>query len=431
MARILVWCNDRLGAKRAGPAIRALELANFLATHTPHAISLMGPGEALELSPGIVRFSPTGLAHAWRIFRQHEVIIAPAFKLSHLLMLTWMKKTVILDAYDPVPLEILEQHRDSVHGKKYFMQWFHTQVLNLALLRADVIWCASDRQRAWYLGLLSGLGRIDPEAYAADPNLQRLIKIVPFGLPSHAPQHTQQVLKGVVPGISENDFVVLWGGGIWNWFDPETAIQAVALVVKQFPQLKLFFLGIQHPNPVVPAMKKCTQAVELSERLKLTGKSIFFNPGWVPFEDRQNYLLESDLGLSLHESHLETEFSFRTRILDYIWAGLPMVVTEGDVWSEVIQERQLGYVVGAHDVERLAEVLSHAVAQRSELLEIHQRVLAMANEFSWERLLAPATQHLADQLTAGRHLNYWDKTLLSGKLLRVATVSLVHANSFK
>lgn len=430
MSRILVSCNDRLGEKRAGPAIRALELVNFLATHTSHSISLLGPGEVVALPAQVVRFSPAGLRQAWTVFRQNDVIIAPAFKLSHLFLLTWMRKTVIFDAYDPVPLEILEQHRESPAKQKRFMQYFHTQVLNLALRRADVIWCASERQRAWYLGILSSLGRIQPESYALDPNLKKLLQIVPFGLPETAPQHTKQVLKGVVPGIEENDFVVLWGGGIWNWFDPETAIQAVALVAKQFPQLKLFFLGIQHPNPVVPAMKKCAQAVELSQRLGLTGKSIFFNEGWIPFNERQNYLLESDLAISIHEMHLETEFSFRTRILDYLWAGLPMVVTEGDVWSEVITQRELGYTVSPHDVERLAEILTHSLNQPAELLEIHQRVEAVANEYTWSRWLTPVAQNLESPLPRGTHLSWWKKKKLSWDLLWVAFVSLGHTRYF-
>ena len=34
-------------------------------------------------------------------------------------------------------------------------------------------------------------------------------------------------LKGVVPGIGADDKVILWGGGIYNWFDPLTLIRAV------------------------------------------------------------------------------------------------------------------------------------------------------------------------------------------------------------
>ena len=34
-------------------------------------------------------------------------------------------------------------------------------------------------------------------------------------------------MKGAYPGIDKNDRVILWGGGIWEWFDPLTLIRAV------------------------------------------------------------------------------------------------------------------------------------------------------------------------------------------------------------
>lgn len=429
--RILVCSNDRLGKKRAGPATRALEITNFLAAHTQHSISLIGPGEDVDLPSGVVRFSPKDLLGMLRLYLNSDVIIAPSFKLSHLLLLTWLPKTIILDAYDPVPLEILETHREAPLRKKKFLQYFHTQVLNVALRRADVVLCASNRQRQWYIGLLSALGRIDPVEYPNDPKLASLIQIAPFGLTEQEPVHAKQVLKGVVPGIGEDDFVLLWGGGIWNWFDPLTLIKAVHALKPRFPKIKLFFLGIQHPNPLVPEMKKCTEAIALAKSLGLFETAVFFNEGWIPFEERQNYLLESDLGVSIHEDHLESEFSFRTRLLDYVWGHLPMVVTDGDVWSEIVREKQIGYVVGPKDVEQLAEIISHAYTNRAELGEIKQRLVAVAQEFTWSRTLQPLLHDLEAPLGKGRHLSFFQRKMQSIRIVWVAARSLLHISYFK
>ena len=40
------------------------------------------------------------------------------------------------------------------------------------------------------------------------------------------------------------------------------------------------------------------------------------------------YLTEADAGVSTHHEHIETTYSFRTRILDYLWASLPIVATD-------------------------------------------------------------------------------------------------------
>ena len=48
--------------------------------------------------------------------------------------------------------------------------------------------CASDRQRDLWLGVLSSLGRIGYDEYAADPTLERLVAVVPFGVDPEPPQ---------------------------------------------------------------------------------------------------------------------------------------------------------------------------------------------------------------------------------------------------
>jgi hypothetical protein len=43
------------------------------------------------------------------------------------------------------------------------------------------------------------------------------------------------------------------------------------------------------------------------------------------------------VGVSTHRDHLETRLSFRTRMLDYIWAGLPIVCTDGDHFASLVR----------------------------------------------------------------------------------------------
>src|SRR5206468_8785633 len=96
---------------------------------------------------------------------------------------------------------------------------------------------------------------------------------------------------------------------------------------------------------------------DLATELGLTGTHVFFNEGWVPYEERQNYLLEADIGVSTHLDHVETAFSFRTRILDYLWASLPIVATEGDSFATLIEAEGLGLTVPAQDVGALETAL--------------------------------------------------------------------------
>src|SRR5262249_32184893 len=118
----------------------------------------------------------------------------------------------------------------------------------------DAFVCASEAQRDLWLGALLQLGRVNHERFAADPALRDLIDVVPFGIDHVPPQHDEPVLKGVLPGIGRSDRVPLWPAGIWTWFDPLTVIDAVAQVARTRDDVRLVFLGMQHPNPHVPAM---------------------------------------------------------------------------------------------------------------------------------------------------------------------------------
>jgi glycosyltransferase involved in cell wall biosynthesis len=218
----------------------------------------------------------------------------------------------------------------------------------------DFFICASEKQRDYWLGALTAAGRVNPYTYVADPTLRRLIDVVPFGLPDVPPVHRQPVLKGVVSGIGEEASVILWGGGLWDWLDPLTAIEAMPLVLKRAPQARLYFMGTRHPNPAVPPSRMAARAIERATELGLKDRFVFFND-WVPYSQRASYLREADIGISLHGDHIETRFAVRTRLMDYFWARLPMIVTGGDTLSDLVAMHGLGRVVGPGQAAAVAQ----------------------------------------------------------------------------
>jgi len=277
--------------------------------------------------------------------------------------------------------------RTSVHES-------HLGVLNAQIRAGDYFLCASEKQRDYWIGMLAANNRVNPHQYDADPTLRNLIDVVPFGLQSNPPVQTASALKGTYPGIGPDDRVILWGGGIWEWFDPLTLIRAVERIRRTRPEVKLFFLGIKHPNPLVPDMAMTAQAMELARELDMEGTSIFFNE-WAPYHERQNYLLDADVGVSLHFDHLETRYSFRTRVLDYIWAGLPVVCTRGDAIAELVQAHGLGCVVDYQDVDGLADALLHVLDHPGGKAAYAEQFRSLAPELTWEEAVVPLVRFCA------------------------------------
>ena len=195
-----------------------------------------------------------------------------------------------------------------------------------------------------------------------------------------------------MPGIGPDDKVILWGGGVYNWFDPLTFIRAVARLRSRIPEVRLYFMGMQHPNPGVPTMRMATQTRQLAEELDLVDRHVFFNDGWVAYDERQNYLLEADVGVSTHFDQVETSFSFRTRILDYIWASLPIVATAGDSFGDLIERSGFGITVPPEDEPALEEALYQLLSDDERNAACRTAIADHLDTFRWTRVLEPLRQ---------------------------------------
>jgi GT2 family glycosyltransferase/glycosyltransferase involved in cell wall biosynthesis len=393
---VLIITGDPLGEKLSGPGMRAWHMANALApSHEVTLMTLTTLGEVPHVGFDVVSVSPGdekafGAWEAWA-----DVIIFQGHALDLFDTLRRSSKRLIVDIYDPMHIEQLEQSRHLPDAEWTQMVADAGESIAGQLVRGDFFLCASERQRHFYLGQLTTLGRVSPASYRDDPHLERLIAVVPFGLPDDTPAHDQNVLKGVVSGIGPDDKVLLWSGGLYNWFDPGTLIRAVAILVSTTPEVKLFFQGTKHPHPGVPDMPIVEQSKALAQELGVLGTNVFFNDSWVDYSTRHNYLLEADVGVSTHRSHLETEFSFRTRILDYLWVGLPMVVTQGDHFAELVEREKLGIAVPADDVDALARALRTVLHDESFRQEAIRNIARVREHYRWHTVLEPLVSYVA------------------------------------
>jgi glycosyltransferase involved in cell wall biosynthesis len=385
VTRIVVATREVVGDRMAGPAIRAWHIARALAAE--HDVELVTTAECtLTGSPFTVRgMSPAELS---RLTREVDVVVVQGDLLG---AIDPGGAVVVCDLYDPFHLEALEQTRRLPPDLRHRALWAAQQAVDHQLRRGDLFLCASPRQRDFWLGHLAAAGRINERTYADSADLARLIAVVPFGTDADPPVHTRPAIRGVVPGIADGDLVVLWGGGIYDWFDPLTLLRAIDRVRVDEPRVRLFFAGARHPNPDVgeTAMAAATRA--LAVELGLTDRHVFFHD-WVAYEERANYLLEADVAVSTHVEHVETAFSFRTRVLDYLWAGLPVVATRGDDLGAAIDAAGAGIVVPPGDVDALATALSALLLDPPRRAACAKSAGVLARDYRWPTALAPLVE---------------------------------------
>jgi glycosyltransferase involved in cell wall biosynthesis len=398
--KVLVVANDHVGSSMAGPGIRSLRFAQELSQRFDVTLQIPYATDIGTDGVRIIVGNPYDARRMTTLTTSYGAVVAQRLPVPTLRALAGSRTRTIYDLYAPLTIENLafDAGRSLNRVESAYFR-LNTLVQEAVLRYGDAFICASETQRDLWLGSLLALGRVDHDSYAADPSLRDLIDVVPFGIEPEPPL-PGAAIRGVVPGIGEQSRVLLWPGGIWNWFDPLTVIRAVAELRRSGTDLWLVFLGIRHPNPGVPAMEMTRRAIALADELGLTGDGVHFNEHWVPYAERGAWLLEADLGVSAHLDELESRFAYRTRLLDCFWAGLPVVVTEGDALGRLVADRGLGRVVAPADVHGWRDAIASLLDDEKLLEQARREMSDVRAELAWPRVVERLAELLEARSTA-------------------------------
>ena len=383
----VVWhCEDRAGPSMAGPVIRAVELAARLARD--HDVLLACPG-ATNLPEGNRRHGDAKFAVAEHAAGQSllpflggaDVLVTQGFGFARTdLARLPAGLRLVLDLYDPVQLELLSRLREDESAEGRLHLAFVRRRLLALLARADHVLCASERQRALWLGWLGAAGRLTLPALRDDPEAKSLLALVPFGIPAIESPRSLLPAASTLP-VRPGESAVLWWGGLWDWMDPLTAIRAIARVRAQGLRAALVLPAANRPGsgPMVIAARAEAEA----RALGLWGSGVVQLPCWVPYAERGALLRSAAVAVSCHRPSLEAELSFRTRLLDCVWAGLPAAATAGDHLSARAEQEGWVRTVPPGDSDALASTLIKLL-KPEEQVSCRAAAAAAAPGYSWD-----------------------------------------------
>lgn len=384
--RLLIVSHDLVDIKMAGPGMRYLEMARAL-QRLGLEVTLAIPGKtSLEQSEvPLVSYDETRPDGLKVLVENNETTLISGYLIKKFPFLEQSRSRLVVDLYDPIVLENLHYYLQEPLKNQEAMNKQAVSVTNALARVGDFFICGNERQRDYWIGLLTANQRVNPRNFAEDSSLRRLIDVVGVGLPDREPRH-HPLLRGLHPAVPPNARLVLWGGGIWNWLDPLTLVQAWPEVLEVHPEARLIFLGTRHPNPQVPVHEMAEKTQRLAAEVGEKDKTILFFE-WLSYEDREALLCEADIGVTLHPVHLETRYSIRTRVLDYLWARLPILITEGDVTSEWVRQKELGAVVPPFNPGAVARGLIHILDQPKEYWA--SRFGDLREILSWSSVVRP------------------------------------------
>lgn len=383
MSRILILAPEPIRPRMAGMGIRAAEIARHLSL-ADHPVLLLSPGDPTEAPAWLTdagvrveRLDPDRLAV--EVKRSDAAIVSG--HVANDLFHRAAPLPTLVDLYDPFLVENLSY--TSTLGWGPFRNDHATMALQLS--RGDRFLVSSPLQRAFYAGFLLALGRINPALHDADPTLENLLPVVPFGTPDLPPEPGEPLLRAAGSGIGPDD-PILFFGGVYDWYDPDELLGALPAVFAAVPNLRVVFVG--NPNPLSTPQGAFGRVLETSRARGWLGTHVVVVP-WFPYERRGQAYLEATAAVLTHRPGLETDLSLRTRGLDFLWAGLPMVAHRGGAMGAILADSDAGLLVDAGDTPGLAGALVRLLTDRPLREALSARGREQAARFRWPRVLGP------------------------------------------
>jgi glycosyltransferase involved in cell wall biosynthesis len=359
---------------------RFLTLARVLA-EAGHTVTLAVPNDPSEADTdvdgvGFVRADPDVLGaqaegHDWVLLHGH---------LGNHYLSQRDDLPVVVDLYDPFLIENLHYHREL--GFSPYRTDHATWRLQMS--RGDLFLCSSEEQRMYYLGWLTALGRVNPLTLEEDPRLERLIVELPFGTPDENPP-PRPPRSEVLDGVDDAD-PVLYFGGIYDWYDPDVVLDALDQLLDDRPGITVVF--VDHPHPELTPLAAAEQLRQRAADRGWLDRQIRFEP-WRPYDRRFELAMVSDLAVVCHRRGLETDLSLRTRLVDMLWLGLPVVVTEGGTMARVVREIGAGIVVPPRDDRALAAAVATLLEDADRRHVAAEAGRRWAAKRRWHQVAAP------------------------------------------
>ncbi len=245
-----------------------------------------------------------------------------------------------------------------------------------ALLQGDRFSALSGRQRHALIGQLGAAGRLNRHTSGLD-----FVHAIPFGLfPADAPPYQ--------PPVPAEAFTVMWCGSFNTWMDVDSLVGGIAGAVVREPRLRVRVAGGKIPNYNEDAYDQFVAGI----RSAGVEHAVEF-AGWQPLSEIPALMASCDAGLSIDRYTYEAVLGSRTRIVQFLAAGRPVISTNvAEIAGECARAGLLvPFELG--DPGSLSGALCGAAARADEMRALAPR----AREFAMEhcggrRLGAPLAE---------------------------------------
>jgi glycosyltransferase involved in cell wall biosynthesis len=243
--------------------------------------------------------------------------------------------------------------QQQVHGWKLFLD---------GLLRADAFSALSTRQRFAIIGQLGAAGRLNQ--FTARDNF---VHSIPYGL---FPDEVPNLPSGARRGAGAT-FTIMWSGSFNTWMDVDVLLSGFLKASSQNPRLRLTVVGGRIPGYNDASYDKFVSGVRAAN-----AESIVQLMDWQPLGRMRELYGNCNVGLSIDRFSYEAVLGSRTRIVNFLAAGKPVLSTVLTELTEDLADK--GYIIPFQlgSADDFAKVLEDTALRASDLATLGEECQA-------------------------------------------------------
>jgi glycosyltransferase involved in cell wall biosynthesis len=295
-----------------------------------------------------------------------------------------------LDSYNIAATELLAQANQESHGRISLHLFRRALRYGMLWERCEWGYLSSPVQSAVLGGMF--LPRRNPRWARLAASLPAKCSIAPMGVPAPSGRNHPNPYPEVLRGRP----ILLWGGGIWSWFDIEGLLHAMSDLKGRGSPALIWFLASENPSGLSSQDEPVRRAKEMASDLNLLGTHVFFNPGSVSREMLPGFVEHCTAGVMSNPASLEAWCSWRTRLLDLMPAGKPLFSMGYDPLSEWMANAGAARMTPAGDISKFADAISAALSDPELLANMGAASLLAGTSMTWNQTLAPIRDKVSD-----------------------------------
>lgn len=165
-------------------------------------------------------------------------------------------------------------------------------------------------------------------------------------------------------GIPDNAIVILNAGGAWKWTQFNEFFEALISVSRKRNDHRLVLLqpslgqsdNLEHNSYHRETLEICGRLSDKEKNQIWIGKDWHEAANLMPL-----FLAASDYGLNINLDSLEQWQSFRVRMLEYLGAYLPVIMSRGSFWDD--HDKKDAFIFTGHQYQEFIETLDVLIDQ--------------------------------------------------------------------